>query len=1116
MSGFFMANKHMALRQLCRGGAALGVLSLALGSAWAQQTPSVPAVEAPAEASSENDLVVVTGSRILRSAADAPAPVIMVTQDELLNSGEPNIVDFLADIPALSGSTVPEDTTGANLNDGGLSLLNLRDLGAVRTLVLVDGRRHVGAPQGSLSVDVDTIPGLLVEQAEIVTGGQAALYGADAVSGVVNFITKRDFSGVQVDAVLAEVNQDGQLNKRISGLIGENFFDDRLNLYAFAEYQEGDEVKDSDIDYRRAAYTLLNTDTDTVASPVDNQIDNILIRGAVDPRFARGGTVVLADQVQPSATSDPDNVLQSCTPNPATTFLTNISANTGCFNFGPELNNSYLFDSPGVFRAVRFGSITDGNGTSRPVNVGGDGLNVGTEFSQGSRVPESIAERYQVGFNFDVLNNLNVFGEYKYAKEDTYDEGQPTFFQGGIGNPVANRTAAIFGTTNFNVGLDNAYLPAGLRSLIQTNTRPVYGAATTDLPGAQTSTVADPRASFNMFGPVRDQQNARTLNRAVVGIKGDVDNLFGIVNDFNWELGYTFGQLDNKNNEHAVDVVRFAFSADAVTDTTGVLGTPGAIVCRATLLSKQGVLIPDEAARLTQGITRNLSASDPILTQCKPTNIFGVDLRQPGSSADGRAYWDASIDVEHTNIQQDWLAFASGKLWDFWGAGEIGVAGGYESRKEKTYGVGRTAGTAGRLLFLNTGPDFKTAGYSVTEYFGEVQIPLLKDQLFTKYAEIDAAYRKSDYTTVGEQEVYNVTANYRPIDDLLFRASYGTSIRVPNLSENFSPYTQTFANGFSDPCDATNLANFTATNAVAGGYRRANCQTLLGPNYNPASTQILYASGVPGVNGGNPFLKPEESRSYTLSAVWTPEFLGDTTFVLDYYDIKITNVISAVSAQAAANQCVNESAINPGACATITRNGFIGAGDTSNFKMSSFIQGAINYAATLAKGMDFAATTTLDLKETFGLDAGDLAFSLRGNYLIRQQDFFDIANPSIASNFDSLVGLPRVRFLLSTAYKPDDKLTVIWDIDWQAEQEILDRKVFLTNSDTRLPKYAKTTEFVQHDITVNYDLMDNMRLRAGVVNMFDAEPDAWLGSTTSADNFDLFGRRFFVGMNVKY
>ncbi|MGH6950565.1 MAG: TonB-dependent receptor plug domain-containing protein, partial [Vitreimonas sp.] len=108
----------------------------------------------------EEEEIVVTGSRLRRDPATVGTPLIQVPREEVMNSGEANVVDYLADIPALSASIVPEDTVGAGLGDGGLSLLNLRNLGADRTLVLVDGRRHVGSGQGSPNVDIDTIPRL--------------------------------------------------------------------------------------------------------------------------------------------------------------------------------------------------------------------------------------------------------------------------------------------------------------------------------------------------------------------------------------------------------------------------------------------------------------------------------------------------------------------------------------------------------------------------------------------------------------------------------------------------------------------------------------------------------------------------------------------------------------------------------------------------------------------------------------------------------------------------------------------------------------------------------------------------------------------------------------------
>jgi outer membrane receptor protein involved in Fe transport len=1079
----------------------------------------------------DDESIVVTGSRLRRNPENAPAPLIQLTQEDIIQSGEPNLVDYLADVPALSGSTVPEDTTGAGLNDGGLSLLNLRDLGAVRTLVLIDGRRHVGAPQGGLQVDVDTIPTLLVDNVEIVTGGQSAVYGADAVSGVVNFIMRRDFEGVIVDGSLAQINDGGEESRRISGLFGRNLFNDRLNVYAFGESQEFDEVLDSDMDWRREGWALLNNDSDTAAVLDDGQLDNILIRDARDALLPRGGRVTLANQVLNSPAADPDHQSGSTNPaaincaaggfNAATTNI-NAAGNVNCFNIAPEnVGSTWVFQPDGTAVLFDYGTFQDQNGASRRVNVGGDGLNVGTEFGQGSRIPGSEAWRYQFGANFDILPNVQLFAEAKFAYEETYDEAQPTFFQGGIGQSQPGLQNAIFGTTNFNISDDNAFLDPALQAAILANTRAGNASGV--------GVVADRRATFNFFGPIRTQLNNRELQRYVAGLRGDFDQLL-FVNNFEWEVGYTYGRTLNENQERGVDVIRFAMSLDAVEDTLGEAGPAGAIVCRNQLLAAQGFTVDDP---LIAGFGAS-AAMDAAVAACVPQSMFGVDMRIDGYNPAAEHYYNATIKVSHENHQHDWLAYGAGELWDLWGAGPIGLSAGYEYREESTNGVGRSTGTAGRLLFLNTGPDFATAGYDVHEGFAEVSIPLARDLPFMEYAEFSAAYRYGDYSTVGGQEARSYQLQWRPIQDLLLRGTYGESVRVPNLTENFAPATQTFANGLIDPCDINAINN--PANAAFQANRIANCAALanlMGDFAAGFTTTFVvggagtgvYASGRSGVNAGNPFLQPERGESYTLSIAYRPSWFDDFSVVFDYYDITISEAIAAITAQTAINQCVNGPSLNMNACNVIFRNpaeaSGNGNGDPSDdFQLPQtgigFIQGSLNYASTTASGIDFSANLHIDLGERFNLNWGDVDISLRGNYLISQADFTNIANPNAGVQFATTVGLPRVRTLLTTTWSPIDELRLIWDWDWQAEQEIVDERTILNNPDDRDPSFLTTEAFSQHDFAVAWDATEWASFRAGIVNAFDNEPDRWLGSATTADNFDLFGRRYFVGITLRH
>ena len=187
-------------------GAALGALCTA---ASAQTSPTAvpaptptaqqkPTAQASQPEETKEDAIVVTGSRIGRTQFDAPNPVISLNSAAIQQSGQTNLTAFLTRVPALVGSQGNHDQAGSNAGFGqaGLNLLNLRNLGTNRTLVLVNGRRHVAGDTGTAAVDINTIPTDLVERVDVLTGSASAVYGADAVSGVVNFVLKHDFEGL--------------------------------------------------------------------------------------------------------------------------------------------------------------------------------------------------------------------------------------------------------------------------------------------------------------------------------------------------------------------------------------------------------------------------------------------------------------------------------------------------------------------------------------------------------------------------------------------------------------------------------------------------------------------------------------------------------------------------------------------------------------------------------------------------------------------------------------------------------------------------------------------------------------------------------------------------------
>ncbi len=204
--------------------------------AFAQSGP-VAALGSPQQGEPEgNNEIVVTGSRIARPEVDSPVPVTTITSEQLLQRASPNVSDILNELPQVAvGST----RTNSNfLTSGtGISTVNLRGLGSNRTLVLVNGRRFVGGFGGDTSVDLNNIPVDFIERVDNITGGSSAVYGSDAVAGVVNFILRDRFEGLQVRAQ-AGITEKGDSGRYLLSVTGGTKWgaDDRGNALFNVSY----------------------------------------------------------------------------------------------------------------------------------------------------------------------------------------------------------------------------------------------------------------------------------------------------------------------------------------------------------------------------------------------------------------------------------------------------------------------------------------------------------------------------------------------------------------------------------------------------------------------------------------------------------------------------------------------------------------------------------------------------------------------------------------------------------------------------------------------------------------------------------------------------------------
>jgi len=181
--------------------------------------------------------IIVTGSRLRRRDFNAPSPITSISKDQLQNSGQPSLEEALNQMPQV----LPGINRSTNNGSNGTAQINLRGLGAHRTLVMLNGRRL--SPSGiGTAVDINNLPQALIDRVEIITGGATTVYGSDAVSGVVNFITRSDFDGFGLDASAYMTERGDSNSYDINLTYGHNFSNGRGNITVFASYLDREEL----------------------------------------------------------------------------------------------------------------------------------------------------------------------------------------------------------------------------------------------------------------------------------------------------------------------------------------------------------------------------------------------------------------------------------------------------------------------------------------------------------------------------------------------------------------------------------------------------------------------------------------------------------------------------------------------------------------------------------------------------------------------------------------------------------------------------------------------------------------------------------------------------------
>ena len=1017
----------------------------------------------PATEAESSGGILVTGSRIRRPNVEANVPIVSVTAEDLTSQGDVSIGDALNDLPSLR-STFSQANSNRFIGTTGISLLDLRGLGISRTLVLVNGRRHITASVGDFLIDVNTIPLDLVERVDVITGGSSAIYGSDAVAGVVNFVLRRDFDGVRLRGQ-GTVSQRGDRGIQFVSLTaGRNFWDDRANVAINLEYANAQALYFVDRPDLTGAYDgrcQNNLAEFTVGEPAggDGVPDNQPFCQVRNATISNGGTVMA-------------NVSDATCRNPLILDPVNAALASRCLNPGTPQGAARMFrwaptglllqDIPSLdFRPFGSGNIVSQPGSPVP----------GATLRDTGQIAPGL-DRYSVNVlaHFDIADAFRPFIEAKYVRLFARQEGQPSFFQATF--------PQFFGPTatgNANgIRCDNAFLTA--QNLAQLQAIGYCPAGAVTVPGVNSIAAGViPVNRFNVDFGGRSELVTRETYRAVVGVQGDFNE------DWNYEVAFNYGHVDLHQDElndlHIFETEfagaqgPFLLAADAVRNAAGQ------IVCRVNADADPANNRPD----------------------CVPINLFGagapsaaaLDFIQRTSFLDSRASQYNAVAYVNGDLSQ---------LFEFPGGPPRFVLGA-EWRRETAFQEADPISSAG-ATFFNAFQTFDPPAFAVWEAFGELELPLLRDLPFAHELTIAAAARYSDYNTAaGTTFAYNISGTWAPVRDIRFRANYSKSVRVPTLGDLFTPATQSFA-FVQDPCDVlfigppgTNRFNNCAAEGVPAGF----VNTI-------ARTQTIEIQ-----LSGNPNLEEETGKSLTVGVVVTPRWIPGLSITVDYYRIRVENLIAVLGAQTILNQCYDLPDRNNQFCQLVFRN------PDFTFAGPGVLSGGVNFARQEADGIDIEASYRRTFDNGHRLNVRGIA-----TYVLKRNNFTSPINPDFSDRQLSELGDPRWAANLNITYGIGP-----WDLRYSMNylgKQIVGGFAYEaffphdgrnpTNADAIAEPYLD--DVLYHSARLSHRVNERFQFYMGVDNIFDTPPPFGQLGIGAGDPYDPYGRTFYAGATVDF
>jgi outer membrane receptor protein involved in Fe transport len=838
----------------------------------------------------------------------------------------------------------------------------------------------------------------MIERIEVLKDGASAVYGSDAIGGVVNIITKKRMNGTELSAYSGVSSQgdgksydlnltSGAASDKGGVLFNLGYFDQAVVTGADRKWSEFGWT------YNYATGGWTKGGSGTIPAGLANFTKPILDAECAKPnasltasmvsictQYRTGGTGVGKTQWMP--------VLGS-----ANTWKPYASA-TDSYNTNPPM----LIQQPQ--RRVSFFANGD--------------YNIGT-----------------VGRGYFEASYVNRRGNYQMAPE-----------------PLMSQ---YFGENGASLSQYSQYNPFGV-----------------EVPSVQRRLLE--------FGPRTFSQDVDTIH-SVAGVDGFLGDIFGPLRGWNWDVNTTYGR------------------SLAISTTSGTLRAP--YVAAALGPSQGGVCYGSVD---TTGPTPVYS--NPI-AGCTPIDLLNV--AGPITDAMKGSLGFQGTDRGSTTTTTA-AATVGGELFKLFADRPAAIALGYEYREYKGYQIPDPISASGENSGNNSSP--VGGGYNVTEGFAELSLPLLSNVDFAQDLELSLAARTFKYSTFGSDTTYKLGGRWSPIRDVTLRGTYSTAFRAPSIGELYSGQSDSFEYA-SDPCagDVDADGNVVPWAVGSPNYTLAQFNALTAQcgaafnNNNPAS-QIRTRQG------GNPDLKPETAKIFTVGVVLEPRMVPNLSVTVDYYRVDLTKTVNTIGTGVILAGCYPGSAGAGGQyCDKIAR-------DPASGWISRVADTLTNVGSTVTSGVDVGARYDLPT-DAFGRFAlsGDANFLL--NYDVTKPDGTVVKGKG---NYDLGV-FPSVKF----------NAGVLWGLEGfgaGVNARFVGSYKECANASGRSGQdglcYADSTyshtvaNYTSFDLFAKYDLKSSVgttTLSGGVRNVMDQNPakvyDGYYGSTEPTA-YDTLGRYFYV------